>query len=66
MAKNPMDDRKLDKRVLHRYVERGDLTEKEVAKYLKDLPDRKEASEHLDLEETEPGGNGEATEGAPN
>jgi len=60
MAKKNLTGKILDKRVVNRYVERGDLSEKELAKYLKDLPDRKDASETLDLSEAEPGGNGEA------
>jgi len=35
----PIENRLVDKRVAHRYVEKGALEEKEFERYLKSLPD---------------------------
>jgi len=52
-------DRVLDKRVVERYVRKGALSERDLAKLLKELPDVASASEPLDLDEPAAPGNGE-------
>lgn len=61
MAKqqSQLSDRILDKRVVDRYVRKGALSERDLAKQLKELPDMASASEPLDLDESAAPGNGE-------
>ncbi|MBN2362410.1 MAG: hypothetical protein JXR83_23360 [Deltaproteobacteria bacterium] len=54
-----LNDRILDRRVVDRYVRKGVLSERELAKRLKDLPDVSGASELLDLDDIPSSGNGE-------
>ena len=54
-----LNDRILDRRVVDRYVRKGALSEKDLAKQLKELPDMASASEPLDLDDKPASGNGE-------
>lgn len=62
MAKQPLSDRIMDQRVVDRYVLRGELTDKDLAKHLKSLPDLTDASEALNIEESAAEGNSEVRE----
>jgi hypothetical protein len=52
-------DKVLDRRVVDRYIRKGTLSERDLAKQLKELPDMANASEPLDLEDVPAAGNGE-------
>ena len=52
-------DKVLDRRVVDRYVRKGALSERDLAKQLKELPDMASASEPLNLDDAPATGNGE-------
>ena len=52
-------DKILDRRVVDRYVRKGLLSDKDLARQLKELPDMASASEPLDLDDKPASGNGE-------
>ena len=54
-----LNDRILDRRVVDRYVHKGALSERDLAKLLKELPDVAGASEPLNLDDAPAAGNGE-------
>lgn len=52
---NELDPRHLDKRVSQRYIDRGALSQKDLEKHLKSLPDLADKADKVTVEQPERG-----------